>query len=330
MFFVQQSPRGIEYRSLSGDRVNPERKGKTVLLLNLKDCLTVDMELPPLKDADKAVLIGKRLPAHFPLALSDWEWCSLKTGEITRIFLIRKELMMTLRTDWGKKVMLVSTASYLPDKPVRNLAAVHSPDGTDLFVFKEGRLDHALHCISDDEYREVLSGFPTDEPAPFEINVLKERIPEQRLFHEEKKVRGGLALILAFLITGALLLTPLGTLRKREYEVALLKEQVTLRQEEGRSRNDAIPWEEIEKSLSSHSPPDRYGQLEALYPLFKGKGEILNYSISGKDFQIQARGRSPLLILEDLKGLPGVAGVSLYQSREEETLEIFNFSGSWE
>ncbi|MDC7224660.1 MAG: hypothetical protein PQJ60_13025 [Spirochaetales bacterium] len=327
MIYASLKNKTLVYTDGTGISVQPKPKGKGTVCLDLNLCPLVSLDLPPLKKHDRDLLIEKNLPSHFPESLESWEWDSYSHGAETLVFLIRKSFLKTLREDWGKDVRLISPAFSLPKSPEKGIFQFNGSGGYDLFFYGEGRLDHALHLTEREDVSALTREFLGDSASPVKFTLESGKIG---LFREKKK-RGNPLLLL--LLLPLIPLTYSGILMRNnrvvEQKLRLLEEERKEYMIKEAGREEEIPWQEIKVVLEENQPASLYRRLEILYPFFYGEAVILNISLSKENFQIQAQGKNPLNILDALRMVPEIDRVTLYQSREQESLEIFNISGRW-
>ncbi len=316
------------YVNREGVEIKPNSSHKSQVCLNQNICPVISLDIPPLKKEDRDLLIQRTLPTHFPDSLEEWEWNSRHLGQATYVFLIKREIIERIRRDWGKDAILLSPALSLPLGEGKEVYQFSAGSGYDLFFCNGSRLDHGIHLAEESDMPILVKEFLGESARP-RLFELETNLPS--LFARKENKKGRLKLLLALLP-----LIPLASFffqwqESREllnqYEEWKNVRSELLSQRIGQDGN--IPWKEIRKILEENSPSDLYGRLEILYPYFSGKATILNLSFQGQDFQIQARGKDPLNILEKLRTVPEIERITLYQSREQESLELFNLSGRW-
>ena len=316
------------YVNREGVEIKPSSSHRNQICLNQNICPVISLEIPPLKKEDRDPLIQRTLPTHFPDSLEEWEWDSRQLGKATYVFLIKREIIEKIRRDWDKDAILLSPALSLPLSEGKEVYQFNTGSGYDLFFCNGSRLDHGIHLAEESDMPVLVKEFLGESGSP-RLFELETTLPSLFTKKENKKDRLKLLLALLPLIPLAFFF-----LQWRESRELLNQygEWENVRSELLSQRigeDEGIPWKKIRETLEENQPSDLYGRLEILYPFFLGKGTILNLSFQGQDFQIQARGKDPLNILEKLRTVPEIESITLYQSREQESQELFNLSGRW-
>jgi hypothetical protein len=326
MIFATLRNNRINYRNEKGGTISPGTQSKACIYLNLSLCAVVTLDIPPLKYPDKKILIDKTLPSHFPESLDEWIWDNRQYREKTLIFLIKKTVLKQIQEDWGKQVRFISAGQSLPYSDKKEVYEVCSPDFCDLFFCDKENLDYALYLSHSSEVPLLTKEFLGEERTPQNLEF---EMGKSFLFKPQKKKKSGLLLFVIPLIPLFYFLFLWQQNKDLQNQWDLLEDQKKELLSQKTTRENELPWNEIEQTLLENQPEDIYNRLELLYPLFIDKAIILSISLQKDNFQLQAKGKESLNILEELRTTPGIESVTLSQSREEESQEIFNLTGRW-
>lgn len=323
---LTQSKKGLQFYDLQGLLVKP-KGGHHRVVLSLRDCQVIFLDLPPLKYKDLHSLIEQKLPSHYPHSLEGMVWDFTQNKGPVKVFLAKEELIEQIKEDLGSKTRIYGTAQSLPIEVDKEVFQFFFPEGQDLYFVERDKETISFFQDFQTDIMPLISDF-LNTPGP--VVPLNPPGATPSLFGDKK---GKPSLALLHLIPLLLILFLLGIkwlgTEKLKNEWDAQRREIGELQINKVDESENYNWEETHTLLTASLPLDHYRVLDTLYPYFYGRAVISSFSIQGKTIKIQAKGKDTLNIMDDLKSLEEIEELTLHQIKRDGESEIFSLTVRW-